>query len=358
NTVVAPRDELELKLTRIWENVLGKKLISITDNFFHLGGYSLLAVRLLAQIEKAFGETLTLANLFQAPTIEKLAGILRQSGWSAPQSSLMLLQPNGSKPPFFYITPAGVTALQCSSLVCHLKPNRPFYALQERGLEGELIHHSSIEEIADRYIQEIRTIQPSGPYFLGGSCFGNIVAFEMAQQLYKQGEKVARLVLIDAFRPYHLSERPKSKFIFLITYLTRHLTILSQLDTKEKGTYLIELVRRIILKTSYKISPSHLRYSSLLFRSFYYQDLGRQLRINYVPQAYPGRVSIIKADVKHNWLALPPEKDKEKLLSAWEKFAAEGVEIYDFSGHHHFMFTEPYVQDLAQKLQACLDSFS
>ncbi|MFP5274550.1 non-ribosomal peptide synthetase [Coleofasciculus sp.] len=354
-TWVAPRDELELQLTQIWEKVLGKKSISINDNFFDLGGHSLIAVRLFDQIEKTFSQTLPLATLFQAATIEELANILRQSGCSIPQSSLILLQPHGSKPPFFYVTPAGVTALDCSSLVRHLTPDRPFYALQESGLEGELIHHTSIEEIATHYIQQIRTVQPSGPYFLGGACFGNVVAFEMAQQLYKQGEQIALLVIIDGFWPDHVAERPQSKLIYLVRYVTRHLTILSLLPPQEKWNYIIRLIQRSILKVYYKINPSRLGNSSLIDRAFYYQDLGRQLRIQYVPQVYPGRVSLIKANKKHNWLSLDPDKDKEKFLSVWNKFATEGAELYDFPGHHSFMFKEPYVQDLAEKLQICLD---
>jgi amino acid adenylation domain-containing protein len=355
HSFVAPRNDLELQLIQILEKVLGKKPISVNDNFFDLGGHSLIAVRLFDQIEKTFGKTLPLATLFQAATIEELANILRQSGCSVPQSSLIQLQPHGSKPPFFYVTPAGVTALDCSSLVRHLTPDRPFYALQESGLEGELIHHTSIEEIATRYIQQIRTVQPSSPYFIGGACFGNVVAFEMAQQLYKQGEKIALLVLIDGFWPDHVAERPQSKLIYLVRYVTRHLTILSLLPAQEKWNYIFRLIQRSVLKVSYKIYPSCLGNYSLIDRAFYYQDLGRQLRIKYVPQVYPGRVSLIKANTKHDWLSLAPDKDKDKFLSVWNKFATEGAELYDFIGHHSFMFKEPYVQDLAEKLQICLD---
>lgn len=349
-------NKLEQQLTEIWKKTLKKKYIEIYDNFFDLGGHSLLAVTLMNEVEKKIGKTIPLATFSQAATIKEMANILHCPKCQIPQSPLVLLQPNGFKKPFFYITPAGITALDCNILVRYLTPDRPFYALQENGLEGgKLIPHNSVEEIASYYIREIRTVQPHGPYFLGGACFGNIIAFEIARQLYKQGAEIALLAMIDGFWPDHIAERPQSKSIYLIKYITRHLTVLSKFSLQEKWNYIIQLIKRIFLKILYKISTSKIRESSLIFRAFYYQDSGRQLSANYIPQVYLGQVSIIKTNIKHDWLSPEPDEDKQKLLSVWSKFATKGAKIYDFYGHHSLMFKEPYVQDLANKLQICLN---
>ncbi|HEY9650394.1 MAG TPA: condensation domain-containing protein, partial [Coleofasciculaceae cyanobacterium] len=125
-TYIAPRDDLERQLTAIWEQVLGIQPIGVRDNFFELGGHSLLAVNLFGQIEKIFNKNLPVATLFHAPTVEQLANLLRQSGWSASWSSLVAVQPGGSKPPFFCVAAAGCTALGLATLARHLGPDQPF----------------------------------------------------------------------------------------------------------------------------------------------------------------------------------------------------------------------------------------
>jgi acyl carrier protein len=180
---VPPSDDLEIQLTKIWENVLGKKPISVKDNFFDLGGHSLLAVRLFAQIEKTFGKNLPLATLFQAPNIEELANILRQKGWSAPWQTLVAIQPGGSKPPLFCIHPVGGNVLCYRDLAHYLGQEQPVYGLQAVGLDGKQAPYKRVEDMAAHYIREIRASQPEGPYLLAGHSSAGMVAFEMAQQL-------------------------------------------------------------------------------------------------------------------------------------------------------------------------------
>ena len=127
---VIPRDALELQLTKIWEEVLRIEPVSLRDNFFELGGDSLLAVRLFVQIDKAFGQKLPLATLFQAPTVEQLANVLRQEEWSLSWSALVAIQPRGSQPPFFCVHAHGGEVLIFKDLAKHLGPDQPFYGLQ------------------------------------------------------------------------------------------------------------------------------------------------------------------------------------------------------------------------------------
>jgi acyl carrier protein len=166
------QDELEVRLTWIWEKVLGVTPIGAGENFFALGGHSLIAVRLFSEIEKAFGKRLPLATLFQAPTIEQLAQVLRQQGWEPTWSSLVALRPQGSKPPFFCVHAVGGNVLEYHDLARHFAAEQPLYGLQSLGLDGKAAPLTSIEAMAAHYLQEIRHVQPTGPYHLGGRSFG------------------------------------------------------------------------------------------------------------------------------------------------------------------------------------------
>ncbi|HEX2524309.1 MAG TPA: amino acid adenylation domain-containing protein, partial [Terriglobia bacterium] len=212
NAFVAPRDDLELQLTHIWEDVLGVRPIGVRDNFFELGGHSLLAARLLASIENRLGKKLPLATVFQGATVEHLAAILRQDAKPAPRSSLVAIQPAGSKRPLFLVHPAGGHVFPYVHLARYLGPDQPCYGLQARGLEEGEEPHTRIEDMAADYIKALRTVQPIGPYLLGGWSMGGLVAFEMAQQLHAQGEGVDLLALLDA-RITHPDEKfPEADF--------------------------------------------------------------------------------------------------------------------------------------------------
>jgi len=198
---VAPRDALEVQLTHLWEEILNVKPVGVRDNFFELGGHSLAAVRLFALIESRLGKRLPLAAVFQAATIEHLATIFRQHVTSAAQSSLVAIQSGGSKRPLFLIHPAGGHVFPYVHLAQCLGLDQPCYGLQAKGLEEGQELHTRIEDMATYYIKALQTVQPEGPYTLGGWSMGGVVAFEMAQQLHAQGQRVAFLALLDARIP-------------------------------------------------------------------------------------------------------------------------------------------------------------
>lgn len=177
---VAPRNSLELQLTQIWMQVLGIQSVGVKDNFFELGGESLLAMNLFTQIEKTFDKTLALSTLLQAPTVELLANILSQEAKSESWSSLVPIQTSGSKIPFFCIHGQQGNVLNFRELALYLGADQPFYGLQSLGLDGKELPYFRIEDMAAHYINEIQTLQPEGPYFLGGNSMGGIVAFEMS----------------------------------------------------------------------------------------------------------------------------------------------------------------------------------
>jgi amino acid adenylation domain-containing protein len=197
---VEPRNRIELQLAAIWEQVLGITPIGVRDNFFALGGYSLLALRMFGAIEQTFGTRLPMALLFQAPTIEQLADVLAGEGCAVRWRSLVAVQPEGTQPPFFAVPGVGGNVLVFARLATLLGRDQPFYGLQARGLDGKEKPFMRVEEMAAHYIDELRSVQPQGPYLIGGTCTGGLVAYEIAQQLTAQGERVI-LAVIESWHP-------------------------------------------------------------------------------------------------------------------------------------------------------------
>jgi thioesterase domain-containing protein/acyl carrier protein len=189
---LAPRDETERRLQRLWAEVLHAPDIGVRDNFFDAGGHSLLAVRLMAQIEHEFGRALPLSSLLQSPpTIEYQAGQLRE-----PVRRDVSILVAAAKPPFFCMHPVAGAVMIYRDLIRCMDPHRPL-----RCLSVAAPPESSIETMAAECVKTLRQAQPSGPYHLGGWSTGGVMAFEMACQLAGRGERVAALVLIDSFLP-------------------------------------------------------------------------------------------------------------------------------------------------------------
>ena len=196
-----PKDALEVQLAVIWANVLHVSQIGRDDNFFELGGNSLSAVRLFSRLERMYERSLPLATLVEAPTIRELAKVLRDDGWTPPWQCLVPLQLQGHRAPFFCVHAVGGNILSLRELALKLGTDQPFYALQSQGLDGREMTETSVESMAASYLDEIRTVQPRGPYFLGGQSSGGLIAYELAQRLRAAGETVACLFLIDTYPP-------------------------------------------------------------------------------------------------------------------------------------------------------------
>jgi aspartate racemase len=342
-TFVAPTDELELQLTKIWEKVLGIRPIGVRDNFFDLGGHSLLAAQLSDQIEKALNKTMPLATIFQAPTVEQLAKILRQEGWSAPWSSVAAIQPGDTKSPLFLCQAVGLYY----PLIPYLGPDQPIYALLAQVVEGQPAPPERVEDLAALYIKEMRSLQPEGPYFLGGLSFGGIIAYEMARQLAAQGQNVALLALFDSVLPGASRPLPIHTRAFVHTRNFLQLGpayFLKQL--KKKLQQLQETTMRIYGKFYVNRGlpvPHTLEYFAM-------REVNDEAVRNYVPQVYPGRVTLFKASNRAD--ATTSYFDPEL---GWGKLAAGGLEIHDVPGDHLEILVEPNVRVLGEKLKACLD---
>jgi aspartate racemase len=342
-TFAASQNELELPLTKIWEEVLGIHPIGVRDNFFDLGGNSLLAVSLFAEIEKKFGKNLPLATLFQEPTIEKLSNILRQKGWSAPSQTLVAIQPGDSKPPLFFIHVLGEGLKFCRLWTRHLDPEQPIYGLAV-GIMDE-VSLNKVDDVVGHYIKEMRSIQPEGPYLLAGIYCGGRVAYEMAQQLHAQGQKVALLALIDT-----LKDGQAIKIIPVEERVLAHWNNFLRIGP----AYLLSKRRlgkaKNLLMSIYYKFYERIRFPlPQAYQSSTYQKKKNEGNMEWVfapKQVYPDRVTLFRAI--ENIGFIDPDL-------GWRELAPGGLEIHDVPGDTFSMLQEPHVQVLAKKLKACID---
>jgi amino acid adenylation domain-containing protein len=194
---VAPRDDVEQALCRIWANTLGVTRIGIDDDFFSIGGHSLLAARMFSRIDLELGRSLPLGALFEAPTVRQLAERVRDRAPPSRYASLVAVTRGGTLPPVHVVPGVFGNVVGFADLGRALGPAQPLYALQSVGLDGTREALCSIEEMARHYLGEVRHVQPAGPYAFAGACFGATVAYEMARQAMEQGDTVAYLGLID-----------------------------------------------------------------------------------------------------------------------------------------------------------------
>jgi amino acid adenylation domain-containing protein len=199
--LIAARTPLERKLVGIWERQLGISPIGIRDNFFDLGVSSVVAAQLFATIEHDVGDALPLGAIFKAPTIERLARLIEDGGDAARWTSLVPIQPDGTRPPIFCVHGGGGTVLHLEPLARRLGPDQPFYGLQSRGLYGGASPLSTVEDMATHYLSEMREVNPDGPWYITGYCFGAIVAFELASRLRAMGEDVRLLASFNGPSP-------------------------------------------------------------------------------------------------------------------------------------------------------------
>lgn len=354
----APRDPLEQQLARLWEKVLGINQVGIDDNFFDLGGHSLVAIRLFAAIEKAFGRKFPLATLFEAPTVERMAAIIRHEGWTPSWSCLVPIQPAGNKPPFYCIHGVGGNIVEYLHLARYLGKDQPFFGIQAQGLDGRKPWLFRVEDMARVYIEEIKAFQPTGPYYFGGSSFGGMVAYEMAQQLRARGDTVGLLVFFDTYGPNYPSFLPGTARLRELWYeqydrIHMHLENLRLLEWRGRREYVLEKMGKIV-SNGRKIIRRHIknirkwwneRLHPLEIRQV--RQAGNRASDEYRPAPYDGRVIIFRATHQ------PSGIHQDRTLG-WAPYVKH-LEVYDTPGHHGAIVREPRARHLAQQLTERLE---
>ncbi|MBV9773339.1 MAG: alpha/beta fold hydrolase [Gemmatimonadetes bacterium] len=349
---VAPRDAFEESLAQLWETMLDVRPIGITDNFFDLGGHSLLAMRLAGQMERLTGKQVPLATFMMNPTIANLAATLRDDAASEP-SPLVVMQPAGTRPPLFFVHPAGGQVMWYNSLARHLGQDQPFYGLRARGMvEGET-PVEDVRAMAAEYVRAIRAARPSGPYRLGGWSFGGLVAYEMACQLQEQGERVEYLVLVDSVLvpasrwARFLPGAEGRRTLLLLRTFAREMTVdaekLGITPATVKKKTLEEWVALVLdaAKEAGSIHPN--QEFGEFWRLFQVYRASQTAMHGYRPGAYTGDVALVHAldsDPTH----------QQRTEAEWRRLVAGTVDVRVVPGDHHEIVQEPHVRELAECL--------
>jgi acyl-CoA synthetase (AMP-forming)/AMP-acid ligase II/thioesterase domain-containing protein len=297
---VAPRNLVEEKLAGIWADALGVSRVGIQNNFFTLGGDSLLASRVLAEIHRVFRSDLPLSTAFQAPTIEQLAIVIDQEARAGADSSLVQIQDGESRPPLFYLPgTAGNVFGGLGAFAWLYGPGRRVYGIEER-----LRDPSNLRAQAAKYHDDVCRIQPEGPYYLIGSCSGGAVAFEMAKLFHAHGQPVALLAMVEPTPPYVQRLRAYMSFgVYLWDRLTRRLDRqvgdFSSRSSSERGGY----IRRKM------------------------KNIARQWAIRrHIPRTCPGQI--------HLFLTAESLNAKHNSRVAWRELAREGATVPEIPGTH------------------------
>jgi amino acid adenylation domain-containing protein len=363
---VAAANELQRQLVALWEEVLDIRPIGVDDNFFDLGGYSLMGARIIGEVHRQYGIELPLRALFEAPTIAQLAASIK-IGWKEKRRPggkdwkyLFVLQAGRDRRPLFFFPGGGGSEPEFfiyAALARHLGREYPVYGLRARGADGFSQSHVSVEEMVAAYLEEIHAIEPEGPYYLIGECAGGVTAYEAARQLRDRGEEVALLALLDVERPTPAKYWTYRAWqILCVSLIKFHWEQLRQLEWKRWPAYLCgkgtgetptklgvvqgaELLRaraQAVLETDhFGQAARHVERARTHYR--------RVVR-RYRPQSYAAPITILASEKLYH----------EDPTLGWSKLTWNNLCTHPVPGDHDAYLRE-HVHVTAQQLRKCLE---
>jgi amino acid adenylation domain-containing protein len=361
---IMARNEVEATITKLWSQTLKIEKIGIDDNFFELGGDSLLAMQLLLEIEKKFSKKIPLAIISIASTVRQQAEILSDENALVAPSILIPIKIDGEKEPIFCLSGAGGNAFSFHPLLKYLPEDRPVYFFRSRGLEaGEWIE-KTVEGIATGYLMEIKRIQPQGPYHFIGSSGGGLTAYEMAQQLQRQGEKVGLLVMLDTsipekgyekeqdpnrvnWRNNKVLKRKKSEFVELRKKWRRRLRRQRSRIEQNGLRYFFEFLTQFI-KFRMDVLARNFRKDNTFKLQKEVEKANYAAGRVYKIKPYSGQVIYFSADRKAIRQGMAPD-------ISWEKVGVKELIVHSMNCEHFDLLLEPFVQQVAEKLNEYLD---
>jgi thioesterase domain-containing protein/NRPS condensation-like uncharacterized protein/acyl carrier protein len=340
NEYIAPRNDVELKLLRIWESLLNIQPIGVTEDFFELGGTSINAISLFTEIKKQFNRNLQPIALLEHRTIRALSGlIINDETKDEPWSALVPLRASGSKPPLFCLHGGGGHVLYLKDLAKHLGADQPVYGLQKLGLNENKPVIYDVKTMAAHYLSEIRKVQPKGPYSVIGYCLSAPVCYEIALQLDKIGEVCALVGIIDTRRtPYYLHKRTFKEKIHRFSKMIR----------RNGLSFVTDVLRQRL------INPIRDRWAYLAANRQSKKEpdlwtMQNAILDEYVWESYPGKVTLIATKQNQENQVL------ELMIECWTPLAKGGLDVVVVPGNHLSIFYEPEVKELAEQLRQCLD---
>jgi thioesterase domain-containing protein/acyl carrier protein len=366
---VEPADEIERTLAGFFEELLGVQPVGAEDSFFDLGGHSLIAVRLFARIKKSYAVDYPMSVLFEAPTVRACAALIRDSVGAQDEVSSESRRPArrfthlvpmhfsstgasaAERRPFFLVAGMFGNVLNLRHLANLVGADRPFYGVQARGLYGEMEPHATFEEAARDYLAELRSVQPEGPYLLGGFSGGGIAALEMARQLREAGEEIAALVLLDTPLPYRdpISGRDK---------LDIHL---QRIRARGLGYFVDWAKQRIAWELEQRAKRSgpgevadHHFHNEAIERAFRSALARYELtRIDGTIHLFRPKLPVVYrlsgGRMANQWREIVFEDN------GWSRYCSD-VRVFEVPGDHDSMVLEPNVRVLAAKLREVIEA--
>jgi acyl transferase domain-containing protein/thioesterase domain-containing protein/acyl carrier protein/2-polyprenyl-3-methyl-5-hydroxy-6-metoxy-1,4-benzoquinol methylase len=352
NNYVAARTPNERIITEMWQDLLGIKQVGAQDNFFQLGGDSLLALQLVSKLRQRFNVELSHHAFLEAATVAEVAALIGTNSTEeagdksvrAHSSVLVEIQRGDSQPPLVLVPPSGGNLYLYQDLVRRLGQQQTVFGMQPKGLDGDEEPFTNLQELASYYLEALREAQPTGPYLLGGASFGGAVAFEMSRQLEAQNQKVALLALFDTPAPHQVKARDGDENAFLNALINEvapdALAKFRQLAPADRLAFVVEQ-----LKQAQKL-PAHVELQ-LATRILHVWRCDLEALSRYAPETYGGRALFFRARERDRGLPQYPEQP-------WIEMAGGGLEVHVVPGGHYTMFAPPHVESLAARFQAHL----
>lgn len=361
-----PKGPTEIFLHGLWCKLFKKEEISVEDNFFEIGGHSLLAVQLVANLKKEFDIEFPLASLITYPTIRKLAELVNSKKVEHLWNVMVPIRTQGSLSPIFLIHGAGLNVLMFQSLARYLHPDRPIYALQARRMDSEHRHNCTIPKIAADYLQEIKQIQPTGPYHLLGYSIGGFIVFEMTKQLEKNQDAVAFAGLIDSVAAFaNESKKQYQRWVDAVVTPFAKLAFTVQAFFKEEKSERRRFLKqkKNNLKVTLYTTLSKFKLVKLpvngLERS---QELGAytvsastiamtKALEQYELEPIATRIDLFKATKASFYIREPDHY-------GWDPYLQNGLNVHLVPGDHNHIFKQPNDQVFAEMLEARLNEIA
>jgi amino acid adenylation domain-containing protein len=349
---VGPRNATEETLCRLWQEVLRRERVGIHDNFFNIGGHSLLAVQVISRIKQAFTTEMPFSVLFAAPTVARMAehiAAVNEPGRSQSSPVLVNIQPHGSWPPFFCVHAVGGQVISYGELSRELGDEQPFYGLQSPPANYFPESDISIEQMATLYNQQIRSVQPVGPYLLGGWSMGGLVAWEMAQQLMKEGETISLLALIDTAPPPKYREADdRADEISMLARFALDISRLVGMDPRP----LAEQFSQAAAQDQWKMVQETLTNYGVLAPKTAHAEMTALLDVFTRNFRAMNNYSIPTS--KQAVVYFRASETPERFSKLWTKWAGGGIQFHLVSGDHFTMLSRPNVRIIAETLQRYL----
>jgi thioesterase domain-containing protein len=332
--VVAPRNETEALLVSLFQSILGVGAVGITDDFFDLGGHSLMAARMVSEVRSITGKRLSLSVLFHGATPEFLAHVLQNAIELDSDPIAMVIQPGNGAPAFFCVVPPGENAVGYVKLARYAGAGYPFYKLQGSGpgIGDRPYSASEMQALAERYVEAMRAVQPSGPYYFGGMCDGAHIACRMARTLDQQGEQVGMLAVFDTW----VLENTQKPILSYVHYYSQQFQAFLRLSGRERMRAAFKALRSAV-------SRVRGRQRSTWSQAYWPGE-------DFVPPTFSGKVALFKRRKQPFYYVDDPEM-------GWGRRARSGVDVQVLPIDHEEMLHEPDVRILARRLAECLQNY-